>query len=166
MKRIDLKRIGYLVLGVGTFVLGGCVGATYDTGAPDSRYAHPYAPPRNRDYGYRREEFARLAHELDDRASRAHRIAERRSASYGPREQEFFGRIHHFSDEANSFHERYESGDIQTRQDLRASMNELIRDARATDVALREANVFPEVWDEWRGVIAVLQRMLDMVGAR
>jgi len=24
---------------------------------------------------------------------------------------------------------------------------------------------FPEVWDEWRGVVAVLQRMLDVVGA-
>ncbi len=162
MKRFDRTLVGYLALALSTFVLGGCV-ASYDPGAPDDRYARPYTPPRARDYGYRREEFARLAHELDDRASRAHRMAEQRSASYGPRDQEFFNRIHHFSDEANAFHERYESGDIQTRQDLRAAMNELIRDARATDAALREANAFPEVWNEWSGVIAALQRMIDMV---
>ena len=159
------KRLPHLLIALGVVLAGSaCVATVSDSyGTGDYRYGHPYYPPQSRDYGYSREQFARLAHELDDRADRAHRIAERRSASYGPREQEFFGRIHHFSDEARNFHERYESGEIGTRQDLRASMNELIRDARATDAALREANVFPEVWNEWTGVISVLQRMIDMV---
>ncbi len=161
------KRLPHLLFALlGVVLLGaGCVATVSDPYDTTDRYGHPYYPPPARDYGYAREQFARLAHELDDRAARAHRIAERRGGASGSREQEFFGRIHHFSDEARDFHERYESGEIQTRQDLRASMNELIRDARATDAAMRDANVFPEVWNEWSGVIAVLQRMIDMVRA-
>jgi hypothetical protein len=134
-------------------------------GEPDYRYGHPYYPPSNRSYGYSNDRFAVLAHELDDRAARAHELAESRTASFGPREQEFFARIHHFSDEARSFHERYESGQINSRGQLREDINHLLGDARATDQAIRGANVFPEVWDEWRGVVGVLQRMLDVVGA-
>jgi hypothetical protein len=29
---------------------------------------------------------------------------------------------------------------------------------------MERANVIPEVWDEWRGVVAVLQRMLASSG--
>ncbi|HYK41968.1 MAG TPA: hypothetical protein VE007_06210 [Thermoanaerobaculia bacterium] len=163
-------RFRSLVLAAGLPVLAlfaaGCPGTYVVSSGPvpdDVRYSHPYYPPPGADYGYAREQFARLAHELDDRAARAHHIAERRAASWGPDERRFFERIHHFSDEASSFHDRYESGDIRTRADLRASMEELIRDARATDRAIRDANVFPEVWNEWAGVIATLQRMIDMV---
>jgi hypothetical protein len=134
-------------------------------GQPDYRYSHPYYPPDNRSYGYSNERFAALAHELDDRAARAHEIAETRAASLGPREQEFFARIHHFSDQARSFHERYESGQINSRGQLREEISHLLDDARNTDQSIRRANVFPEVWDEWRGVLGVLQRMLDVVGA-
>ena len=134
-------------------------------GEPDYRYGHPYYPPRDRTYGYSNERFAALAHELDDRAARAHELAESRVASFGPREQEFFARIHHFSDEARSFHERYESGQINSRGQLREEISHLLDDARNTDQSIRRANVFPEVWDEWRGVLGVLQRMLDVVGA-
>ena len=166
MSRSFTVRRGLPVLVVSTLavVATACPG-TYvvSSGPDDTRYSRPYYPPAQVDYGYRREEFARLSHELDDRAARAHRIAERRVASYGPEERQFFERIHHFSDEARDFHDRYESGEIRTRQDLRSSMQELIRDARATDAALRQANVFPEVWNEWSGVINVLQRMIDMV---
>jgi len=134
-------------------------------GEPGYRYSHPYYPPDNRSYGYSNERFAALAHELDDRAARAHELAETHAASFGPREQEFFARIHHFSDQARSFHERYESGEINSRGRLREEISHLLDDARETDQAIRRANVFPEVWDEWRGVVGVLQRMLDVVGA-
>jgi hypothetical protein len=134
-------------------------------GEPDYRYGHPYYPPHGRTYGYSNERFAALAHELDDRAARAHEIAETRAASFGPREQEFFARIHHFSDQARSFHERYESGQISSREQMREEIRHLLDDARSTDQSIRGANVFPEVWDEWRGVVGVLQRMLDVVGA-
>lgn len=133
-------------------------------GEPDYRYRHPYYPPDNRSYGYSNDRFAALAHELDDRAARAHELAETRAASFGPREQEFFARIHHFSDQARSFHNRYESGQVNSRESLREDISHLLGDARDTDQAIRGANVFPEVWDEWRGVVAVLQRMLEVVG--
>ena len=132
---------------------------------PDYRYGHPYSPPRDARYGYSNERFAALAHELDDRAARAHQIAEGLSARNGPREQEFFGRIHHFSDQARAFHERYESGEINSRGRLREEIGHLLDDARATDDAIRRANVFPEVWNEWQGVVRVLQQMLNVVPA-
>ncbi|MEO8190551.1 MAG: hypothetical protein ABI682_09415 [Acidobacteriota bacterium] len=159
------KRVGYWLSGLAALVVvsSGCVATVSGPYDDQGAYGHPDSPPRSRDYGYAREEFSRLAHELDNRADRAHRMAERRPASYGPGEQDFFERIHHFRDQAREFHGRFEQGGIQTRQDLRAAMNELIRDARATDRAMRDANVFPEVWNEWTGVIAVLQRMIEMV---
>lgn len=159
MERFSRKKLGLLGL-VPAALFTGCV-AAYPGSGPDDPYAHPYYPPRGVDYGYSREQFARLAHELDDRAARAHAIAERHAASYGPREQEFFERIHHFSDEARDFHFRYENGDIRSRGELRDNLSHLLNDARATDDAIRRANVFPEVWGEWQGVIRVLQRMLD-----
>ena len=134
----------------------------YDT--PDDRYGRPYSPPRGARYGYSNERFAALAHELDDRAARAHEAAEKLSRRNGPREQEFFERIHHFSDQARAFHERYESGEINSRGRLREEISHLLDDARATDDAVRQARVFPEVLNEWQGVIRVLQRMLEVVG--
>ena len=166
MNRNRRSRIGLLLgaAAAAAALTAGCTatvagGYTYEGEEP---YAHPYYPPRSVDYGYRREQFAALAHELDDRAARAHRIAEHRAASYGPREQDFFARIHRFSDEASDFHARYESGEIRSRGELRDNLATLLRDAQDTDQALRGANVFPEVWDQWQGVIRVLQRMLDM----
>jgi len=143
-------------------------GSSYPPGPydePDNRYRRPYYPPREARYGYSNERFAALAHELDDRAARAHEIAENHSARTGPREQEFFERIHHFSDQARAFHERYESGQINSRRRLREEINHLLDDARATDEAIREARVFPEVRNEWQAVIRVLQRMLEVVPA-
>ena len=136
---------------------------TYDE--PDYRYGHPYSPPHDARYGYSTERFAALAHELDDRAARAHQIAEELAARSGPREREFFERIHHFSDQARAFHERYESGEINSRGRLRGEISHLLDDARATDDAIRQARVFPEVLNEWQGVLRVLQRMLDFVPA-
>jgi len=165
MKR---SRILLLVALVSTAVALACVSSYPPSGPygePDYRYGHPYYPPRDRTYGYSNDRFAALAHELDDRAARAHELAETHVASFGPREQEFFALIHHFSDEARSFHERYESGQINSRGQLQDDISHLLGDARETDRAIRGANVFPEVWDEWRGVVAVLQRMLDVVGA-
>lgn len=166
MNRTTRTRLGLLLgaaVAVGTLVTGCTAQVSSGYGYEgDERYGHPYYPPRNVDYGYRREQFASLAHELHDRAARAHAIAERRTPSYGHREQEFFSRIHRFSDEAADFHSRYESGDIRSRADLRDSLSRLLNDARDTDRALRDANVFPEVWEEWQGVVRVLQRMVDM----
>lgn len=132
---------------------------------PDYRYSHPYYPPHETRYGYSYERFSALAHELDDRAARVHALAEDRAAGLGRREQEFLTRIHHFSDQVRAFHERYESGRINSRERMTDEINHLYEDARETHQALRQANVFPDVWDEWQGVIRVLERMRNVVGA-
>lgn len=144
-----------------SLIMPACYASSPGPYGDDYRYRHPYYPPQGQSYGYSREDFARLAHELDDRAARAHEIAERRAAGYGPGEREFFERIHHFSDQARAFHERYETGQINSRPRMREEVQHLLDDARATDDAIRRANVFPEVWNEWQGVLRVLQRMLD-----
>jgi hypothetical protein len=155
------------ILGVSTVLAlaAGCVasGPPPPHSDPYGRYDRPYYPPRDARYGYRQEEFARLAHELEDRAARAHEIAEESSPRHGPREQEFFTRIHHFSDQAYRFHRRYEEGDIRDPRALREELQHLLDDARETDRSIRQASVFREVWNEWQGVLRVLQRMIDMV---
>jgi hypothetical protein len=153
-----LNQRRYLLAASCLVVLGGCV-AHYDRG---TRYGHPYSSPRDdRTIGSRRE-FASLAHELDDRAFRAHEIAERRSSAFGRGEQEHFARLHHFSDQVHLFHERLETGEL-SGMSLRGSLEHLLDDARDVDRSLRQAEVFPEVRDEWQGVVRVLERMLTLV---
>jgi hypothetical protein len=146
------------------FFAAGC-DATYSVGVVADPYARPYYPPPEVHYAFPVERFAALAHELDDRAARAHELAETHIAGSGPRAQEFFERIHHFSDQARVFHVRYERGEIRSQDRLRGELQHLLDDARATDDAIRQARVFPEVYDEWSSVIRVLDRMLKMVGA-
>ncbi len=146
------------------FFAAGC-DATYSVGVVADPYARPYYPPPEVHYAFPVERFAVLAHELDDRAAQAHELAETHAAGYGPRAQVFFERIHHFSDQAHAFHYRYERGEIRTQDRLRAELQHLLDDARATDDAIRQARVFPEVYEEWSGVIRVLNWMLSMVGA-
>jgi len=158
------SRWFWLGLAVGAaFLAAGC-DATYSAAVVSDPYARPYYPPPEVHYAFPVERFAALAHELDDRAARAHELAETHAAGYGPRAQEFFERIHHFSDQARVFHYRYERGEIRTQDRLRGELQHLLDDARATDDAQRQARVFPEVWEEWSGVIRVLNRMLSMVG--
>lgn len=151
-------------LGGSLALLSGCVASgPQPSSGPYGRYDRPYYPPQETRTGYRQEQFARLAHELEDRAQRAHEIVEEGSARYGPREQEFFARIHHFSDQASRFHRRYEEGDLRGSGQLRGEVQHLLDDARETDRAIRQANVFPDAWNEWQGVVRVLQQMIDMV---
>lgn len=163
----NLRRIWLGALAApAVLLLVGCVSsgpAPGPYGDPYGRYDRPYYPPQDARYSYSREEFARLSHELDDRASRAHEIVEESAASHGPREQEFFVRIHHFSDRARAFHRRYEEGDIRDPGRLRTELQHLLEDARGTDQAIRGASVFRQVWEEWQGVVRVLQRMLEVV---
>ena len=150
-----------LALGASGLVAGcdATVSAGYVAGDP---YGRPYYPPPEVRYSFPRERFAALAHELDDRAARAHELAESRVEGYGPRAQEFFERIHHFSHQARAFHERYERGAIRTQDSLREELQHLVDDARATDAAIRQERLFTEVYEEWSGVIRVLNRMIEM----
>lgn len=154
-------RIGFGAL-IGVAVLAaGCSGG-YGVTVSSDPYGRPYYPPPEVRYGFPAERFASLAHELDDRASRAHELAETNVAGNGPRAQEFFERIHHFSDQARAFHVRYERGSIRDTGQLLGELQHLIDDAQATDAAIRQARVYTEVYEEWTGVIRVLNRMIEM----
>jgi hypothetical protein len=153
------SRIGLGALIGVTVLAAGCAGEYIVTSGP---YGRPYYPPAEVHYGFRPAQFAALAHELDDRAANAHELAETHAAGYGPRAQEFFEQIHHFSDQARAFHVRYERGAIRDTGQLRGELQHLLEDAQATDSAIRQARVYPEVYEEWTGVISVLNRMLQM----
>jgi hypothetical protein len=160
------KRLSRRWFWLGPALVASALGAGCGTssGSYDARdpYGRPYYPPPEVRYSFPRERFAALAHELDDRAARAHELAEGRIEGYGSRAHEFFERIHHFSDQARAFHMRYERGEIRTQDRLRGELQHLLDDARATDDAIRQARVFPEVYEEWSGVIRVLNRMIEM----
>ena len=47
---------------------------------------------------------------------------------------------------------------------LHGELQHLLDDAQATDAAMRQARVYTEVYEEWTGVIRVLNRMLQMAG--
>ena len=149
----------YFIAASCLFILTGCASGPYDTG---SRYGHPYLPPTDDRAIGSRGEFARLAHELDDRAFRAHLLAERGAAPSGQSEQQLFARLHHYSDEVHLFHEQLETGDL-TGGKLRGALERLLEDAHDTDRLLRQAQVFPEVRNEWQDVLRVLDRMLSLV---
>lgn len=138
----------------------------YGNPPPPSRggYAPPGNPPAG-GYGHSRQQLVSLAHELNDRATRAHQLAEQLATGGGPREQEFFGAIHHFNDETRDFRQRVESGSLGDPNQVRAEASHLLEDARAADAGMRQNNVFPQVWREWQATMQTLQSILNLVGA-
>src|SRR5204863_4023381 len=111
---------------------------------PAYRPGYPGAHAPNA-YCYSRERLAALAHELENRATRAHELAERPAVNNGPRQQEFLEAIHHFNEQSAALHQRAEPGMSDPVQ-IRAEVNHLLDDARQADQGMRQTNVFPEVW--------------------
>ena len=115
--------------------------------------------------GYPRGQVAALSRELADRASRAHQMAEDlNNAGGGWRHRQFSETIHHFDDQARDFDQRVASGQLD-RQALREEARHLLEDARRADRDMRQNNIFPEVWEEWRSAMQVLERILSLIGA-
>jgi hypothetical protein len=111
------------------------------------------------------DRLASLARELDERATRAHQMAE--DAAGNPRwraHREYFERIHHFNDQARGFHQVVSSRQADFRQ-LREQAQHLLEDARQADADMRQNNFLPEVWEEWRGAMQVLERIVNTLGA-
>jgi hypothetical protein len=131
---------------------------------PPPDYRRGYEPQQPAEYVYRRNEIAALSRELAVRASRAHQMAEGlNNANWGWRHRQYFEAIHHFDDQARSFDQLVESGQMD-RQALRDEARHLLEDARRADRDMRQNNIFPEVWEEWRGAMQVLERILIQVG--
>jgi len=137
----------------------------YEYGAPQERREYREGegrPPGG--HGYPQDRLARLSHELVDHASRADQLAEGLATGRGWRQREFFDAIRHFDQQAREFHRRVESGQADP-QSIRDEARHLLEDARRADSDMRQSNVFPEVRDEWRGAMQVLERILNLVGA-
>ncbi len=115
-------------------------------------------------YGYSQDRLVTLSRELVERASRADQLAEGLATGRGWRQREFFDAIRHFDQQAREFHRRVESGQADP-QSVRDEARHLLEDARRADSDMRWSNVFPEVWDEWRGAMQVLERILNIAGA-
>ena len=147
---------------------GGYPGQVVDpryTSPPDSDRRYPDRRYENRGgYGYSRESLVSLARDLADRAARARATAERLAGGNRWRQRELLATIQRFDDQAAAFHERVGSGD-NDREQIRAEANRLMDDARRADQDMRQANAFPEVWQEWQDTMQVLQRITDLVGA-
>jgi hypothetical protein len=142
----------------------------YDWNAPlpEFREEGPRYEYRGQGYGDGRrsdDRLASLARELDDRATRAHELAEGLMGNPGGRaHRDYFDRIHHFNEQARDFDRRVSSGQSD-RRELRDEARHLLDDARQADSQMRANNVFPEVWEEWRGAMQVLERILNVLGA-
>jgi hypothetical protein len=111
------------------------------------------------------DRLASLARELNDRATRAHQMAE--DAAGNPQwraHREYFDRIHHFNDQAREFDRLVSSRQADTRV-LREQARRLLDDARQADGDMRQNNVLPQVWEEWRGAMQVLERIVNTLGA-
>ncbi len=139
----------------------------YEYGAPQERreYREAYGegrPPGG--HGYPQDRLARLSRELADHASRADQLAEGLATGRGWRQREFFDAIRHFDEQARDFQRRVESGQTDP-QSIRDEARHLLEDARRADRDMRQSNVFPEVWSEWRGAMQALERILSLVGA-
>ena len=141
-----------------------------DQGAPQSgRYGDD---PRSRGVGgfgdraingQDLDEFRRLAHELDTRAQRVVNMADRNRRSYNDdRTTQMVSDLRHFAEQTAALHDRTDADTLDPRA-IGPVVGHLLEDARSADRAMRAANVFSEVWDEWQGAITVLQGMEEMV---
>jgi len=140
----------------------------YQPEGPRDEYGQQQGYYGQQGYSDRRGSYDRLAslsRELDDRATRAHQLAE--DAVGNPRgraHRDYFDRIHHFNDQAREFDRLVASRQADYRQ-LREQARHLLDDARQADSDMRQNNVFPEVWEEWRGAMQTLERILNTLGA-
>jgi hypothetical protein len=112
--------------------------------------------------GSRLEDFRRLAHDLDESALSSHQAAETNRANYAMSQQQFLSDLRRFAERAHDVHVRADSGDVNPRE-MGPIVNQLLQDARATDLSLRQTRVFPEVWDQWAQTIDILDRMSALV---
>lgn len=112
--------------------------------------------------GPRMEQYRQLAHQLDEHVSRTMEIVGRVNRDGRDYSQDLFLSLQQFNTEARTLHNRTDSGQLDTRE-MRPTLNRLLVSAQDTDRRMRETNVFPRVWEEWRQTIAVLNQMAELV---
>jgi hypothetical protein len=107
------------------------------------------------------EQFRQLAHDLEISATRAHARAKREVGSYD-RGQQFLGELSYFVAQSRDLHLRADAGDVEP-QEIGPIVDHLLDEARQADRRMRDAQTFPQVWDDSGRTITILQRMTTLV---
>lgn len=124
----------------------------------DARESHQHG---SRGSGYEPDAYGdvsdlrQLAHQLQERASRANELARR--AGIG----EYASAIEHFSEQADSFHTRVDGGRLSSAE-LRSQVVHLLEDAQRAQDELSRRNVSSQLRNEWSAVVQILTRMRDL----
>jgi hypothetical protein len=107
-------------------------------------------------------ELRQLASDLEVSATRAHDKATRAVADYQERGEQFLGELRHFAGQSRDLHVQADNGQVDP-QKVGRIVDHLLREARAADRRMRDAQVFTEVWDDSGRTITILQRMASLV---
>lgn len=114
--------------------------------------------------GSRLREFRELAHEVDASATRAQETA-KADVEENPRGQQLLGELHHFADQSRDL-KRHADAEHVDAQKIGPIVVLLLKEAREADRRIREARVFPSIWDESDRTVTRLQRMAGLLRPR
>ncbi len=107
------------------------------------------------------EQFRQLVHDLEISATRAHSRAKKEASRY-ERGRQFLGELGYFEAQSRDLHLRADAGDVEP-QEIGPIVDHLLEEARQADRRMRDAQTFPEVWDDSGRTITILQRMTTLV---
>ena len=107
------------------------------------------------------EQFRQLVHDLEISATRAHSRA-RKEASRYDRGRQFLGELGYFEEQSRDLHLRADAGDVAP-QEIGPIVDRLLEEARLADRRMRDAQTFPEIWDDSGRTITILQRLTTLV---
>ena len=107
------------------------------------------------------EQFRQLVHDLEISATRAHSRAQKEASRYD-RGRQFLGELGYFEAQSRDLHLRADAGDVAP-QEIGPIVDHLLEEARLADRRMRDAQTFPEVWDDSGRTITILQRLTTLV---
>jgi hypothetical protein len=107
------------------------------------------------------DQFRQLVHDLEVSATRAHSRAKKEASRYD-RGAQFLGELGYFEAQSRDLHLRADAGDVAP-QEIGPIVDHLLEEARLADRRMRDAQTFPEVWDDSGRTITILQRMTTLV---
>jgi hypothetical protein len=107
------------------------------------------------------EQFRQLVHDLEVSATRAHSRA-RKEASRYDRGRQFLGELGYFEEQSRDLRLRADAGDVAP-QEIGPIVDRLLEEARLADRRMRDAQTFPEIWDDSGRTITILQRLTTLV---
>lgn len=106
-------------------------------------------------------EFRRLAHDLDRAAFRMLDLAEPHAREYADGGR-FLSDLRFFTDEVDDLYIQSTEANVRADQ-VRGIVGHLLQDAHETDKAMRQARVFPQLWNDWAYTRGILNRMAQML---